>query len=1052
MRRIGSGGATPNSPIWDFWLNGQNEFVGNSRPNGYVTVEQDWFLNPTSATYGGSLALGQKGVLQKPRGPYRWFQHIDDDQVETPLDNVKSIDIDRSVDTDSASCNIVLDNFRLDFNNPVELEGQLGQPGYYTWSRGKSADAVARWNHDTNEWEDVIVPNALLRTYQGYGGYDNQGVQLSLDEALESGNVVLTGVWLVDAVSINAFTGLTLRCRDMAKLLIEQVLFPPLVPSRLYTNGLKFCRWYESRYDAKFSPRPQLEVPNATGGNPQAVVKMTYKDSSADRWYGFNANIHGHTGTHSVDGKADTFAMSVGNSHPSREFCTDYFEYEPAGPVEQVYVHPWGGNYTMYISVKENGVWKGADRVPYDHTPLIGNQPTVVDTEADELYVLKTATGWETGQWYKLPRKYNAERVRITFRNHIQSQHGPWYYRCGIREIKAGYGVRAKTGKASRPTGVASVPWVFGATPIRNPDDDLVSGYLCVDESGRVFAFGDARKLPKNDTKKHTDFAVAIRSICIDGEYGYWVLQVNGRVMSYGIAEHYGESQADNKDYIDMAPTRTGLGYYLLRRNGTVVAFGDAVHYGNAVDSGNTSDARQYTGTGIETHPTLDGYWITDGNGEVQSFGSLPDYGGISPLRSGLVENEWVRAIRRNSTGDGYWLLSGGGKVYHKGAATHHGNIPGGQNEGEGFAKLCWDLIPCPDDEGYLILQADGQITPKGEAGCYWGSPGGTGILRKPGNYLDYADIVRIILLWSGWTLFEGESPNFAEGPQVYGNIEYTGAYADECINVETFDKKPPIDVINTIKEIVGYLFWIDDEGAARFHSPNWWKAGNFWDDGEYTTFIPEIDEATVLTEYQVNYSDSQARSQIIISSEQPESNFNSTVTTKYVPPTSDILRGMVKPAIWTNGVFIDKDEQRIMAELIGMHIWFSTRVGSVTCLANPAIQIDDQVRIFERQTAETYIHYVRGVSTSMNLIEGTYTMRLDTNWLGDQTDWIITSANIQGTLQPTARLQDWLANSSVRGAKIARLDNFGDVGESTDIHSGGADPIPDGDPGSANG
>ena len=92
-----------------------------------------------------------------------------------------------------------------------------------------------------------------------------------------------------------------------------------------------------------------------------------------------------------------------------------------------------------------------------------------------------------------------------------------------------------------------------------------------------------------------------------------------------------------------------------------------------------------------------------------------------------------------------------------------------------------------------------------------------------------------------------------------------------------------------------------------------------------------------------------------------------------------------------TNGVFSNQDEQDMMAELISLHIWFQQRTGSVTCLANPALQINDQVRIYERTSGETYVHYVRGISTTHDLNTGAYTMVLTTNWLGDDTDWTIT-------------------------------------------------------------
>jgi hypothetical protein len=270
---------------------------------------------------------------------------------------------------------------------------------------------------------------------------------------------------------------------------------------------------------------------------------------------------------------------------------------------------------------------------------------------------------------------------------------------------------------------------------------------------------------------------------------------------------------------------------------------------------------------------------------------------------------------------------------------------------------------------------------------------------RFDGNYKDYSDIIEDILMWSGFWFCKTIGPN--EAPHPLGNIERTGAFMDDgdvgCLPQDMFDKKAPIDAITSLKEIVGYIFWVDDEGEPRFESPNWWKSGNFFEDGTVSKYTPEIDEKLQLTDYSALFTDQYDVSEIIITTEDPTENFSDTITTRYVPPTAGGLKGMIRPAMWVNGFYFnDVAEQKIMAELIALHIWFSQRQGSVSCAANPAIQINDQVRIWERQTAETYTHYVRGVHTEHDLESGTYNMTLTTNWLGDQTHWAITRDNIQ--------------------------------------------------------
>jgi hypothetical protein len=62
--------------------------------------------------------------------------------------------------------------------------------------------------------------------------------------------------------------------------------------------------------------------------------------------------------------------------------------------------------------------------------------------------------------------------------------------------------------------------------------------------------------------------------------------------------------------------------------------------------------------------------------------------------------------------------------------------------------------------------------------------------------------------------------------------------------------------------------------------------------------------------------------------------------------------------------------------------------------VGNPNIGMNDQIRVVERNTSETYIHYVRGVSSTMDLDTGSYVMNLSTNRLGDDSNWVVTTGD----------------------------------------------------------
>jgi hypothetical protein len=66
-----------------------------------------------------------------------------------------------------------------------------------------------------------------------------------------------------------------------------------------------------------------------------------------------------------------------------------------------------------------------------------------------------------------------------------------------------------------------------------------------------------------------------------------------------------------------------------------------------------------------------------------------------------------------------------------------------------------------------------------------------------------------------------------------------------------------------------------------------------------------------------------------------------------------------------------------------------------------PALEPDDQVRIFERITSETYIHYLLGVNSVMDMNAGTWYMDVDTHWLGNGPDseWHVNASKMSPAL-----------------------------------------------------
>lgn len=963
-----------STAFFDRWSDPSFQAIGRDRARAIVTCEPDWYLNTETAGLG---------AWPTTKMPVRWWQRADNSQVEIEIPNVKGINWERSIESDAATCTVTLTNQWMKTNFAAALANELGMPGFFTFNRGDSSEAQSRWNHETNEWRGRLVGGALLRTYEGHGGFNPDGTSKTREEMIADGDIMLTGVWQVDDVTIGARSKLIeLKCRDMMALLLDQSIYPPLVPSGLYP--LRYQRWIDET--TPFSPR----TPPPAVNTQVTVVSASFETSSTDAWYGPNYALHGHRGTDSVDGNPATYALSVGNSGPDKPFATDYFQYNTGGQmVGGIRVTCWQGGYQMYVSVMENGQWQGDQIVPYDPSSLYGTQPTVVDTGADIPYILQLGCPYDTAFEVALPRPYRADRIRISFRHLANSGIGPWVYRAGVREFQA-----LTSATATAP----EVPVYWAASYMRDPDNPDRSGYIIGSQGGILAAFGLARELPQTGGDSRTNAFVVWAELNRAAD-GYWTIRGDGSVLCYGAAGFYGSPKADGvglsgeadavgNRWAAICPTPTGNGYWAVAVNGRIRAYGDATPY---------SDLPNPTPEWIAgCHSLINAHGLiaAETDGTVHVRGSATHLGNWT--KTPLAGDDQLVAAVPTSTGAGYWMLASDGSVQEKGDAVLHGENPGATALLDRFDQL----IPNVTDTGYILVRFNGAAYPYGTID-FFGSPITAATLRSDGNYRDYADIVKDIVLWSGWFLKETVDPTGQ--PSVYGNIETTGIYSPNPLPADMFDKRHPIEPIKQLKEIVGYICWVDDEGAFRWETPNWWAAGNYYTTGEYTNFIPEIDERIQITDYTARLTRTKDRSKIIVTTDEPTAGFDDTVTTEYTPSNS-LLRGQVIPAMVKVPTVVTEAEQKVFAELIALHLWFARRSGSVTITPNPALMINDQVRLFERVTAETFIHYIRGISNDHDLETGVWTQTLTTNWLGTEDgQWAITAADIPLPVGETA-------------------------------------------------
>ena len=315
--------------------------------------------------------------------------------------------------------------------------------------------------------------------------------------------------------------------------------------------------------------------------------------------------------------------------------------------------------------------------------------------------------------------------------------------------------------------------------------------------------------------------------------------------------------------------------------------------------------------------------------------------------------------------------------------------------------------------------------------------------LKVIGNYSDYTHIVKWCCAWAGWYWppeetgldfirvqdGDGDSKNFitfnTADPalpkgRVWGDFMKTGTAGEADLTADHFDKRPLMDCINYVRDIVAYNFFIDETGGVVWRMPNLGlppdiphRLGNYLSPtsvldpgpafgspqfrGRYgrTAEIVELDERENLFAYTTKLSSQSIRERIFVGD---AVGGIGTVIKGFNPYPI----GLRRIAGWTDQHFDTKQETKVMADMISARSMFAYRRSQSTIPGYPKIQIDDMVRIYERMTNETFYHYVLGIKSEMDMAEGVWTYTLDTHWLGEEPEdsWIVDVTELSGATQ----------------------------------------------------
>lgn len=405
---------------WDVWESGN--FVGENRPVGRATIQKA-VLKKNQA--GRSLVFGQE-----------------EPQFEIP--NILSINIDTSLGADAAQMTMVILN-QVPLSVQVNLDEthsglpassgptvrqlrDLGKPGFYSYRRGITPSSAERWGHETDPiWVDMLIPNRLIRTFQGYGTDGSPSPWLDT-------KLAMTGSWLIDNVEYKSDGQIQVNCRNAAKLLIEQRLYPPIIPSDKYPLSFCYDHWETTTVEStQVTTIDGTTIAGRVGANVARHIPSGY-DSSVTPWYGYNASVYGHRASHVFDGDFTSYWLSVGNNGPN-----EVWSYEWIGAVcnnewiNRIQFRPKWGGYVCYVGVKVAGKWQGNSIVPYGATsgPAYPN--------GSNIPYLKKVTVPKGENWFqvKLDFAYRAEEIRLVFTNLQHSGLGTYPYRAAVYDLNA---------------------------------------------------------------------------------------------------------------------------------------------------------------------------------------------------------------------------------------------------------------------------------------------------------------------------------------------------------------------------------------------------------------------------------------------------------------------------------------------------------------------------------------------------------------------------------------------------------------------------------------
>lgn len=1028
--------------------------------------------------------------------------------IPKEMPNIANVQWNRSIGQDFATCT-------LKFYNTVPLPvgtvptRDLDFPGFFTYNRGESSYSN-RWGSTPNEWSNLLMPDNIIRTYEGYG-FD----PLVIPE--NDLNLAQSGTWRIDKVAYDNTGIITVTCRDVGSILGDQIIFVPVVPPDFYPLsfaasdspvGVVGPQTYTYSQDTSGNTDPQHPAPASWTGPldpPLSVAVTNGDDSIAVTWDAPAADLPAPTGTTKgyslvgyrlvVDGVVlptiyTTFDGGSANV-PAKELVNGntyeiqvvaiykellnsagelYFktnveneqegEYSTgvqgrpgvtSGPIVTVnsidlntddsgdeapgYV---GWSYTQGDSAT---VWTV---IQYDSNGGTGENYTytVTTTETSGMAAVNIGTVYDQTAWNFLVYGTNSAGHIGPGDVHFAEHDGAYYGapvdgaaphdpgphpKAPVVKTTGGKG-KGSSGSPLRPNAInlnysdssnnypnthtvvsgdtlwALAQYYFGDatkwTSLYQANKDLI------ERTARAHGFASAGNghwiFPGEKLKIPASFGHDPKNAFDNSNSSYWLS--DGHTRSDGASDmEWIEAKMDRVTLTQVRFNTVKTGY---RCYVSVYARGTWVKH-------NSNDVIPYKATDSDSNnhskiPYTESLVVDSASSTVVTF--------RTPIPGATKVRLTFHNLQNFSEGDPPYRVAVQNFTAY--GATGAGNSLGSTGTAKTITVTAAPVVAGPpqDDNDPDIVQTWTEYIPAHFE---------VGAGANPGAYNDYTDIIKLLVSWGGFFWPENAERVLSDGTVVqysfgedefglsnidpvlgndgsgraWGDFDQTGTAGPATMTVDQWDKQSLMDGISTVRDIIGFIFYIDEQGGVVWRQPNYYTVGNwlssYADEGARTSTIIEIDEEQTLMGITATLDGTNVRERVFVAT--TTGSYGALASGWNPNPT-----GLRRVAGWTDMNFQSDEECQIMADLIAIQQLFLYRTDQLTIPAYPCIQVDDQVRIFEQVTGESYIHYVSGITSTLDMEGGSWTYQLNTNWLGEEPGdlWVFDTSQLAAETQ----------------------------------------------------